>query len=44
MDLWNVHLVGMSLGALVAAAYASQHSDRLSSLTIMCPPGTITSL
>ena len=38
-DLKDFHLLGLSLGALVSAAYATQHGDRIASLTVMCPPG-----
>ena len=37
--LKDFHLLGLSLGALVSAAYATQHGDRIASLTVMCPPG-----
>ena len=38
-DLKDFHLLGLSLGALVSAAYATEHGDRIASLTVMCPPG-----
>jgi pimeloyl-ACP methyl ester carboxylesterase len=37
LDLERVHLVGHSLGALVAAAFASRRSDRLITLTLADP-------
>jgi pimeloyl-ACP methyl ester carboxylesterase len=37
--LQDFHLLGLSLGALVSAAYATQHGERIASLTVMCPPG-----
>ena len=37
--LEDFHLLGLSLGALVSAAYATQHGERIASLTVMCPPG-----
>lgn len=40
-DLHNFHLLGLSLGGLVSAAYATQHGDRIASLTLMCPPGEL---
>ena len=38
-DLQDFHLLGLSLGALVSAAYATQHGERIATLTCMCPPG-----
>ena len=38
-DLHNFHLIGLSLGGLISAAYATQHGERIASLTLMCPPG-----
>ena len=39
LNLIKIHLIGFSLGSLVARDFASQYSNRLSSLTILtCPP------
>ncbi len=38
LDLWNVHLVGHSLGAAVALSYAMAHPGRLRSLALVSAP------
>ena len=35
LDLKKIHLVGFSLGALIARQFASEHSDKLSSLILL---------
>lgn len=40
LGLKKFHLLGESLGALYSAYYASEHPQMLSSLTLICPPGT----
>ncbi len=40
MELKNVHLVGVSMGALVSATYASNFQHKVKSISLMCIPGT----
>ncbi len=39
MELTNVHLVGVSMGALISATYASKFQDKVNSISLMCIPG-----
>ncbi len=39
LDLSGVHLVGMSLGGWIAMEVAVRSTDRLASLTLICPAG-----
>lgn len=34
----HIHIVGTSLGALVAAHFASQYPNKVTSLSVLCPP------
>ena len=42
LKLEKVHLVGASLGAWIAASYAIQYPDRVSSLVLLAPEGVAT--
>ena len=37
--LHHLHIVGTSLGALVAANFAYQYPTKVMSLSLLCPPG-----
>ncbi len=39
LGLENVHLIGVSMGSMISASYASLYPEEVESLSIMCIPG-----